>query len=88
MLAASTVVYINLIDAQGYDRGRSIPVEIAYIDTVEKSYGEDADGARGTVLASREIIDLSIAHEHLITMNSADVEYCLDEARHIFAGRY
>ena len=84
---ASTVIYIDLIDADGYHRGRSIPVMIEYVTDIDQDFGADADGARGTVLASREIIDLSIAHEHLITMNIADVEYCLDEARFIFAGR-
>jgi len=87
MTAASIIVLIDLIDEKGYPNGRSIPVEISYIDTANKSYGEDADGRRGIPLASREIIDVEITHGDLMTMNSNDIEYVIDEARYQFFQR-
>lgn len=84
---AVTIIYVDLLDAEGFHRGRSIPVIIEYITDVDKSYGEDADGRGATTMVCREILDASIAHDDLVTMNVGDIEYCLDEARHIFSNR-
>lgn len=83
----NTIVHVDLVDAEGYHRGRSIPVMIEFYECADQSYGEDADGGRATLLVTREILDAWIAHEDLVTLNSADVEYVLDEARHIFSNR-
>ena len=83
----STYIYVDLVDQEGYTKGRTIPVLVEYITDIDKSFGADADGAQGVLVASREILDVSIEHEHLLTMNSNDVEYCLDEARYIFSNR-
>lgn len=83
----NAIVYVDLVDAEGYTKGRTVPVVIEYIVDVDKDFGADADGARGTVVVAREILDISIEHGHLLTMNSYDVEYCLDEARYIFSQR-
>lgn len=83
----NTIIHVDLVDADGYSRGRSIPVAIEFYECVDRSYGEDADGGRATLLVTREILDAWITAEDLMTLNSADVEYCLDEARFIFAGR-
>jgi hypothetical protein len=64
-----------------------VPVLIEYVQWVDKSYGEDQDGRRGTVLTGREILDCSIDADHLKMLNVGDAEFCLDEARHIFENR-
>ena len=84
---AVTIIYVDLLDAEGYHKVRSIPVVIEYVMDVDKSYGEDADGRGATTMVCKEILDASIAHDDLATMNVGDIEYCLDEARHIFSTR-
>lgn len=83
----NTTILVDLVDTDGYAKGRTVPVDIEYMVDVDQSYGADADGHRGTLLISREILDLSIAHEDLLVMNSHDVEFALLEARTIFANR-
>ena len=67
--------------------GRSVPVLIEYVSMVDKSYGEDADFRGGIVHTTREILDVFMTADHLKILNLGDVEFCLDEARHIFANR-
>lgn len=67
--------------------GVEIPVVVEYVTEIDRNYGADADGNRGTVLMSREILDASIDHEYLAYMTVGDVEYVLDQARFIFANR-
>lgn len=83
----ATIITVELVDSEGYHHGRSIPVIIEYVTDVDNSYGEDADGHGATTIVCREILDASIAHEYLAAMNVGDIEYCLDEARHIFSNR-
>lgn len=87
MSTGETIINVDLTNEQGEEIGRTIPVAVEYATHVDGSYGEDADGRRGTVLIEREILDLHIAVADLMTMNSAQVEQALTSAREIFSDR-
>ena len=54
---AFTEIIVDVLDSDGYETGRSVGVCIEYRMEGDGSYGEDADGQRGTGLVSYDIID-------------------------------
>ena len=86
MTASSTVIMVDLKDAEGYPTGQSVPVQLDYVVTVE-AYGEDADGRQGMPRAEYAIMDKFIDLADLRTLNSLEVEQALAEATAIFHQR-
>ena len=84
---SATTIIVDLTDESGEEIGRSVPVNVEYVNVVEGDYGADADGNRGTILLERIIVDLSIEVPDLMVMNSGQVERVLADAREIFAQR-
>lgn len=82
-----TIVFVDVLNAYECPIGHTVPVEIEYIKDVEKSYGADADGQRGTMLVSIEIIEMAIDQVHLRSLTSAQVERILQDAEAILQER-
>ena len=87
MTASSTVIMVDLKDAEGYPTGRSVPVQLDYVVTVEQAYGEDADGRQGMPRVEYAVLDQFIDLADLVTLNSMEVEQALAEAAAIFHQR-
>ena len=80
----SARILIDLRDVDGNDTGRAIPVTIEYDTLVDPSYGADADGNRSVARTEYVYRDCRIAVEDLLTLNSAQVEQLVTEAKAIF----
>ena len=81
-----TIIDVVVLDADGYETGLTVPVALEYVKEVDRSYGEDADGRRGTLLVEYTVVDRYIAPEHLRDLNSAQVEQLLASAeRQLYA---
>ena len=87
MTASSTVIMVDLKDAEGYPTGRSVPVQLDYVVTVEQAYGADADGRQGMPRVEYAVLDQFIDLADLVTLNSMEVEQALAEATAIFHQR-
>ena len=83
----TATLMIDLVDAEGYELGRTVPVFVDYITTVDRAYGEDADGRQGEIRFDREILDVYIEAAHVKTLTSEQAEQVLDEALEQFANR-
>lgn len=70
---------IEVLDAEDYSMGYEVPVEVTVLYGKEK-YGEDADGNRGEWRNVFEVTDAAIEVEHLIPLNSLQVEQVLKDA--------
>lgn len=81
MTACRATFLVDVLDGDGFETGRVVPVEIAYVRSVDKSYGADADGRRGVERVEFEILDTSIAPQHFVGMRSDEVEQVLTSAR-------
>ena len=84
---SDTTIIVDLTDESGETIGRSIPIQIDYVMTVDQNYGADADGRNGVYLVEREILDKQIAVGDLLVMTSGQVERALAEAEEIFYER-
>lgn len=73
------LVLVDLMDAEGYDTGRSVAVECWWV-TEFYEHGADADGRRGVPWQCTDVLDLYINPAVCATLNSAQVEQCLDSA--------
>jgi hypothetical protein len=71
-------------DEEGETLAQYIPVHITYVALVDHSYGEDADGNRGTVLKEYEILDIHIDARDLWTLTAARAEWAIESARVLF----
>lgn len=76
-----TTLFIDVTDAEGHALGRTVPVAVEYVTTIDHDYGADADGHRGTRKVEREVLGVCLAHEDLRTLTSAQVEQVMAEAR-------
>ena len=85
--AATSTVLVNLTDSEGHLTGRSIPVDIEYVQTITQSYGEDADGRRGEPVIEYDFLGASMDVETLKTITIAQAEQAVAEARAIFHQR-
>lgn len=52
---AYATVLVNVLDREGYETGRAVPVSLEYVRLVENQYGADADGHRGTLLVEYDV---------------------------------
>ena len=75
-----TVLVDVLNQADESETGQVVPVGVVYLKDVDKSYGEDADGQRGTTLVSYEVLDHYIDPCHLRSLTSWQVERLLKDA--------
>lgn len=75
---------IDITDKDGCAVGRTVPVEIVYVEHIDKSYGEDADGRGGIVHVEHEIIDLIIPYDILLAMNFDEVVQVTRDAKSAF----
>lgn len=75
-----TILVDVLNQADETETGQVVPVEVVYLKDVDKSYGEDADGQRGTTLVSYEVLDHYIDPCHLRSLTSWQVERLLKDA--------
>jgi len=48
-------IVVDVLDEQGYDTGRAVPVRVLYHTEVDPDYGADADGRRGIRLVEHVI---------------------------------
>jgi hypothetical protein len=48
-------IAVDVLDEQGYDTGRAVPVRVLYHTEVDPAYGADADGRRGIRLVDHVI---------------------------------
>lgn len=80
MTSGSTTIIVDVTDEQGEPIGRSVPVDVVYQVTIDSTYGADADGNRGELRKEIEILDHYIAPEHLVALNSDQVEQLLADA--------
>lgn len=87
MTTSSTCIIVDLTDTEGYPTGKSVPVELNYIVSVDHSYGEDADGQQSTTLVEYDILDMRIELRELLKLNSTEVEQAMTEAQEIFYHR-
>ncbi len=83
LTAASTILYVDLPDADGYATGQ-VPVQIDYVQEVDASWGEDADGNRGICLVEYSILDAYIEADQLKTLTAGQAKQAIDEAQYIF----
>jgi hypothetical protein len=72
-------VPVEVLDAEGCSMGYEVPVGVTVLYGKEK-YGEDADGNRGEWRNVFEVSDTSIEVEHLLPLNSLQVEQVLKDA--------
>lgn len=84
MAGRHVVIPVEVTDAQGYETGRSVPVLLDYIIETDQSYGEDADGNRGTVLVSYDILDAYLEPDALKDLTADEAERALQTARAYF----
>lgn len=75
-----TVLVDVLNQADETETGQVVPVEVVYLKDVDKSYGEDADGQRGTTLVSYEVLDHYVDPCHLRSLTGWQVERLLKDA--------
>ena len=85
--AATSTVLVDLTDAEGRAIGRSVPVDIEYVQTITQNYGEDADGRRGEPVIEYDFLGASMDTETLRTLTIAQAEQVIAEARAIFHQR-
>ena len=85
--AATSTILVDLTDAVGHAIGRSVPVDIEYVQTITQSYGEDADGRRGEPVVEYNFLGASMDTVTLRTITIAQAEYAIAEARDIFRQR-
>ena len=83
----TATLMIDLVDAEGHELGRTVPVFVDYITIVDKAYGSDADGRQGETRYEREVLDVYIEPEHLKALNSEQVEQVIAEAKEQFANQ-
>lgn len=82
------VVLVDVLDADGYETGRTVAIECWWVTERDGSYGEDADGNRGVTVETVTVLDLYINPAALAGLNSAQVEQILDNAaKHLERGR-
>lgn len=82
--ASQTVITVELTDACGYPTGKSVPVWVDYCVEVDKDYGADADGARGSLRVEHSFLTAHIEPEDLKGLTAAEAEQALGEAETIF----
>jgi hypothetical protein len=46
---------VEVLDEQGYETGRAVPVRVLYRTEIDPAYGADADGRRGVRLVEHVI---------------------------------
>ena len=51
---AYATVLVSVLDREGCETGRAVPVNLEYVRTAEP-YGADADGRRGTILVEYNV---------------------------------
>lgn len=79
----STILTMPIEDEAGQPLF-SVEVFIDYVQEVDCSYGEDADGQRGTTTVAYYITDKYMAAVDLLKLNSAQVEDVLARAEQKF----
>ena len=72
-------VPVEVLDAEGHSLGREVPVELT-VTYGNELYGADADGNRGEIRYVFEVLDAEIEVEHLMPLNSLQVEQVLKDA--------
>lgn len=73
------VVLVDVLDTDGCETGRSVAVEVWWA-TEYYDDGADADGRRTTPWQCTDVLDMYINPALCATLNSAQVEQCLDSA--------
>lgn len=71
---------IDVLDHDEVPTGQSVPVEVFYATDIDRSYGEDADGNRGTLLIERIIIDHYIDPQFIKHLDSWQIERLIKDA--------
>ena len=85
--AATSTIFVDLVDADGHAIGRSVPVTIEYVQTITPDYGEDADGRQGMPMIEYDLLDVSLDITTLRTLSIHQAEQAIAEARAIFHQR-
>jgi hypothetical protein len=69
----TTMILVDIVDRDGIETGRSIPVMLDYLKDVDFNYGEDADGNRGSLLVEYEILRayIDLDDRHRLTQDEA-----------------
>ena len=79
-----TTIWADLLDADGYETGRQIPVLIMFATVVDGSYGEDADGNRGVLKVTIEILSSEIYPSYQATLTPEEQKKVIREAEVVF----
>jgi|GEM_PF-7039481 hypothetical protein len=83
MTNTQTIIYID-DNPQGEFLARPVPVIIDYVQSVDGSYGEDADGHRGGLLVEYDILDAFIQAEDLKRITPEQATWSIENATIIF----
>jgi hypothetical protein len=75
---------VEVLDEQGYEIGRAVPVRVLYHTEVDPAYGSDADGRRGIRLVEH-VIDRVICLD--LTLTESEREQVEADAEGIFRRR-
>lgn len=81
--AGSTIVQVDIENDDGVAIFQA-PVYIDYIKSVERAYGEDADGRQGVDMIEFSVLDKYLDADTLRRMRSDQVERALESAEHLF----
>jgi hypothetical protein len=76
-------IVVDVLDEQGYDTGRAVPVRVLYHTEVDLAYGADADGWRGVRLVEHVIHRVMCLDASLTEQEREQVEA---DAEAIFRG--
>lgn len=83
MKAESTTIFVE-VDQLGEDLPEPIPVLIEYVTLVDRSYGEDADGNRGTELIEYMITASEIDGQYKGSISKELADWAIKNAEHVF----
>jgi hypothetical protein len=75
---------VDVLDEQGYETGRAVPVRVLYHTEVDPAYGADADGRRGIRLVEH-VIDRVICLD--LTLTESERKQVEADAEAIFRRR-
>lgn len=53
---STTMLIVDVLDAEGYETGRDVPVFVDFTTDVDRNYGADADGNRGALLVEYDVL--------------------------------
>ena len=79
-MALSRRLTIDVLDRDGNETGRSVPVDVEYHLEVDSHYGADADGNRGIRMVEYVIDKVEIPEDHKKNLLEEEVKQVIESA--------